>query len=220
MSDRAYEKAYAQWSQLQKVPEYKVEAAQALALAQTKLLGVANTHLLNAEGSLRADQFRQAETQAREALRLFTAFGGKASKKGMAHGAIGYANLNLGRAQDAWDNLTLADSLYPAGDYRSALQSMQSSNDAPEVTVSDPGPQPVGPVSATIDSNQDYPNGTGGKAPKPKPPKTRVKEDPAPVAVVGVKKPHVYNPPPPKPEERIRVDDTLETYKNTNQRKR
>jgi tetratricopeptide (TPR) repeat protein len=220
MSDKAYEKAFAQWSQLRKVPEYKVEGAKALALAQTKLLGVANTHLLNAEGSLKADQYRQAETQAREALRLFTAFGGKASKRGMAHGAIGYANLNLGRAQDAWDHFTQADLLYPAGNYRSALQSMQPSNDAPGVMVSDPGPSSTTPVSATIDSNQDYPNGTGGKAPKPKPPKTPVKKDPAPVAAAVVKKPYVYKPTPPKPAERIRVDNTLETYKNTNKKRR
>jgi tetratricopeptide (TPR) repeat protein len=155
-----YEEANALYLELLKVPEHRDQSRKALVALEQKLLERADDVLEDAEGSLKAGQFRLAETQGREALRLYSAFGGKASRKGMAYGAIGYANLNLARVSLAWENLSLAHQLYPQGNYHSVLASLQGGSAQPAQVVPESAPRTkTVVVDPSVRLESDYPTG-------------------------------------------------------------
>lgn len=157
------EEGHAAWSELKTTPEFKVESAKSLASLEAKLVADAERHRDNAEGLLKAKEYRRAEAAAREAVRLHRAFGGKASARGMAFGALGYANLGLGRKGEAVSQLRRAAELYPQGNYDVALASLRSVAPQAQTEVAPPVAAPR-VVNAEINDGSDYPNGTAPRA--------------------------------------------------------
>ena len=153
------EEGFSAWAELKSAPEYRAESEKALTAVRQQLTTAAATHARNAEGLLKAKQYRKAETAAREAVRLYKMVGGKASSRGLAYGALGYANLGLGRKSEAMENLRQARTLYPQGGYGRTLASLQAV-EAPPTAQQPASPEAPVHVKASITDDSDYPNGT------------------------------------------------------------
>lgn len=124
-----WEKAHQAWLELAQVSDLQAEAAQSLSSLEAKLRTFADQRLEDSEGSLKAGQYQQAEVFASESLRLYSSYGGKAARKGMAHGALGYAHLHLERIEQARYHLTRAHNLYPQGAYEQALEVLNEASE-------------------------------------------------------------------------------------------
>ena len=208
-NSRNWEEAYKTWGGLAAVPEYKAEANAGKAKAKGKLLAMADNHLQNSSGSLRANQYGQSIAQANEALRLMDAYGGAASKKGTTHGNIGFAEMNLGHRSAALIHFNKAFKL--SGNYIYADQAYALAPSEPVETASVAVAQPV-VLNATIPTDPLYPNGVSG----PHVPSTTSQSQPvAPQPVASTPtRPTNTTPvfiPKPKPGKKPRPNNTFDT---------
>lgn len=210
-SSRQWEKAYKTWGELASNPAYKTEAASGKAKAKQKLQALADSHLQNSTGSLRAMQYEQAITQANEALRLLKAYNGAKGKQGTAHGNIAFSELNLGHRSaalthfnEAWKlsgnslYLAMAEPLQMAGAGSAVESAPAAASNSPEV------------LSATAVVDPQYPQGqaVAGKPKKPTPGTPASQPAPTP-AKPKVNKPFVFTP-KPKPVDPPRESNTFD----------
>ena len=198
-TSRNWESAYKTWNGMASVPEYKAEANAGKARAKAKLLAKADSHLENSSGSLRAQQYDQSIAQAKEALRLMEGYGGTASKKGITHGNIAFAEKNLGHRSAALEHFNQAfalsgNSLY--GEQAYALSPSELAETEPVAAAPLPSP-----VSAKFGDDPQYPNGVPGphSPTTPSPSSQPAETQPAPSKPTSQNKPFIFKPPPPKP---------------------
>lgn len=208
-TSRNWESAYKTWNGMASVPEYKAEANAGKGKAKAKLLTKADSHLENSSGSLRARQYDQSIAQAKEALRLMEAYGGTASKKGITHGNIAFAEKNLGHRSAALSHFNQAFAL--SGNSLYADQVYALSPSGPVETEPVAAAPPPGSVSATIGGEPQYPNGVPGQysPTTPSQPSQPAETQTAPSNPTNQNKPFIFKPPAPTPP-KPRPDDSFD----------
>lgn len=210
-ADRNFKEARDVWKELSlENVSGRQQAQENVRLAERELRKLANKDLRAAQSALKGGRYREAEASAQAALQSYERYGGDRAHRGMANGALGYAELKRGLREPALRHLTAANSYYPEGGYKEALWNLGASDSVSVSPLPSPPPQVSQPQG--LDSLEpNYPQGASPGVHQPAPqtgPSTTVSSQPQPA-----RPQNTFKPPPPKPKP-ARPNDTFVNFKD------